>query len=65
MTARGFKGMQAYDEKIQTYSGTASRWAKRLVNQHAVQYECELFSMDISAAFLKGITYEKISQLTG
>ena len=48
-----------------TYSGTASRWAQRMVNQHAAQCEHEIFSMDISAAFLKGMTYAKISQLTG
>ena len=62
LTARGFKGMQAYSEKVTTYSGTASKWAQRLVNQHAAQFKHELFSMDISAAFLKGMIYQKIAE---
>ena len=57
--------MQAYDNGATTYSGTASKWAPRLINQHAAQFDYELSSMDISAAFLKGMTYEKIAQPTG
>ena len=57
--------MQAFAENVTTYSGTASTWAHRLVKQHAAQFQHELFSMDISAAFLKGMTYQKISEMTG
>ena len=64
-TTRGFKNLQAFKEDVTTYSGTASKWAQRLINQHAAQFEHEIFSMDISAAFLKGMTYDRISQLTG
>ena len=65
LTARGFKDIQAFSEGVTTYSGTASKWAQRMINQHAAQFEYEIFSMDISAAFLKGMTYEKIAKLTG
>ena len=65
LTARGFKDLQAFKDDVTTYSGTASRWAQRMINQHAAQCEYELFSMDISVAFLKGMTYAKISQVTG
>ena len=65
LTARGFKDLQAFRDDVTTYSGTASKWAQRMVNQHAAQFEYEIFSMDISAAFLKGMTYEKISKITG
>ena len=57
--------MQAFAENVTTYSGTASTWAQRLVNQHAAQFQHELLSMDSSAAFLKGMTYQKISEMTG
>ena len=65
LTARGFKDLQAFSDNVTTYSGTATKWAQRMVNQHAAQFQHELFSMDISAAFLKGMTYDKIAQITG
>ena len=65
LTARGFKDIQAFSENVTTYSGTAAKWSQRLINAHAAQFEHQLFSMDISAAFLKGMTYEKIAEITG
>ena len=65
LTARGFKDAQAFEENIKTYSGTASKWSQRAVNAHAAQMQYTLFSMDISAAFLKGMTYKKIAEVTG
>ena len=59
LTARGFKDMQAFAEHIKTYSGTATKWAQRAINGHAAQMEYTLFSMDISAAFLKGRPFKK------
>ena len=52
LTARGFKDIQAFNDNVTTYSGTASKWSQRMINQHAAQFEHQLFSMDISAAFL-------------
>ena len=65
LTARGFKDIQAFAENIKTYSGTAANWAQRAINSHAVQRGYVLFSMDISAAFLKGMTFAEIAELTG
>ena len=36
-----------------------------MINQHAARFEHEQFAMDISAAFLKGMTCDKIAELTG
>ena len=65
LTARGFKDMQAFTENIKTYSGTATKWAQRAINSHAAQMDYTLFSMDISAAFLKGMTFKETADLTG
>ena len=65
LTARGFKDMQAYTDQVKTYSGTATKWAQRAINAHAAQTGYTLFSMDISAAFLKGLTFEEIAKETG
>ena len=52
-------------EEHQTYSGTASKWGQREINIMAANTGYKLFSMDISAAFLKGVTFEEIAALTG
>ena len=65
LTARGFKDYQAYEENIATFAGTASKMAQRMVCAFAAQQDYVLFSMDISAAFLKGLTFTEISKITG
>lgn len=65
LTARGFKDIQAYAENIATFSGTSSKSAQRAINGFVAQHEYVLFSMDISAAFLKGLTFQEIAELTG
>ena len=65
LTARGFKDWQAFSDETATFSGTASKSGQRLVNCYAANRGYTLFSMDISAAFLKGLTYEEISKMTG
>eukprot|EP00975_Prorocentrum_lima_P043677 9163458-Prorocentrum_lima.AAC.1 len=57
--------MQAYTENIKTYSGAAAKWAQHAVNAYAAQKNYTLFSMDISAAFLKGMTFQEIASETG
>eukprot|EP00975_Prorocentrum_lima_P044537 9333225-Prorocentrum_lima.AAC.1 len=57
--------MQAYTENIKTYSGTATKWAQRAVNACAAQMNHTLLSMDISAAFLKGMTFREIASEAG
>jgi len=65
LTTRGLKDLQGYQENIETFSGTATKSAQRIVNGTAAQHGCVLFSMDISAAFLKGLTFKEIAELTG
>ena len=65
LTARGFKDMQAFAEHIKTYSEAATKWAQRAINGHAAQMGHTLFSIGISAAFLKGMAFKEIAQLTG
>ena len=57
--------MQAFRDTVATHSGTASKWGHIFVNQHAAQAGNKLFSMDISAAFLKGMTFQQIAEITG
>ena len=65
LTARGFKDLQAYQNEIATFSGTSTKAAQRMVNAHAAQNKYVLYSMDISASFLKGMTFTEIAKLTG
>jgi len=65
LTARGFRDLQAFQENIETFSGTATKSAQRMVCNVTSQHEFTLFSMDISAAFLKGLTFKEIAELTG
>ena len=51
ITMRGFKDMQ---ESMETFAGTASRWAQRVVCSVCVQHsDFKLWSFDVSAAFCK------------
>jgi len=63
ITMRGFKDRC---EWMETFAGTASRWAQRVVNSCTVQEEdFVLFSFDVGSAFAKGMTFEELSRLTG
>ena len=64
LTARGFKGVQAFSDDHQTYSGTASKWGQREINIMAANTGYRLFPMDISAAFLTRMTFKGIAALT-
>eukprot|EP00975_Prorocentrum_lima_P036810 7745769-Prorocentrum_lima.AAC.1 len=55
--------MQAYADNIKTFSGTATKWAQRAVNAYAAQTSYTL--MDISAAFLKSMTFKEVAKETG
>jgi hypothetical protein len=63
LTARGFQDLSA--ETIETFAGTASRWGQRLISSVAIQHGWELFTWDVSTAFLQGVTFEELSSLTG
>eukprot|EP00975_Prorocentrum_lima_P069314 12925670-Prorocentrum_lima.AAC.1 len=51
--------MQAYAENINTFGGTATKWAQRAVSAYAAQTSYTLFSMDMSAAFLEGHDFQR------
>eukprot|EP00975_Prorocentrum_lima_P063497 12891891-Prorocentrum_lima.AAC.1 len=57
--------MQDCTEHIKTFSGTATKWAQRAVNDNAAQTNYTLFSMDICEAFPKGMTLKEIAKETG
>ena len=63
LTVRGFKDVQ--QEGMSTYAGTASRWAQKFLLSIAAQHSWRLKSADVGAAFLKGITFQELHELTG
>ena len=63
LTARGFKDLQAYQENVSTFSGTATKAGQRAVCGFSAQHSYTLFSLDISAAFLKGLTFKEVQDV--
>jgi hypothetical protein len=63
-TLRGFKDRQ---QEYETFAGTASRWAQRLVASVTARAGTKYrqWSFDISQAFAKGMTFEELSKYTG
>eukprot|EP00975_Prorocentrum_lima_P065577 12904224-Prorocentrum_lima.AAC.1 len=57
--------MQAYTENIKNYIGNATNEAQPAVNAYAAQNNYTLFSMDISAVCLKGMTFKGVARETG
>ena len=62
LTVRGFLDK---DHDLETYAGTASRWGQRLVVAICVQQGWPIATADVGAAFLRGLTFEELSKLTG
>ena len=63
LTVRGFKDRdKGY---VETHAGTSSKTSQTLIVSEAVKRRWKLCTTDISAAFLQGVTYEELSQLTG
>ena len=60
---RGFKDGQI--EMLDTFAGTASRYGQRAVNIVAATKKWLLWSLDVSQAFLKGLTFEQVSRMMG
>ena len=48
---------------LSTFAGTTSRWGQRVVNSVAAQKGWELFTADVSLAFLRGMTFEEAAKL--
>ena len=62
MTLRGFKDREA--EGLETYAGTSSRPAQRIIVSEAVVRRWPLTTIDIRKAFLKGLTYKELAETT-
>ena len=60
---RGFKDAQI--EQLDTFAGTASRYGQRAVNIVAATKQWLLWSLDVSQAFLKGLTFEEVAKMLG
>eukprot|EP00438_Fugacium_kawagutii_P025194 Skav218080 [mRNA] locus=scaffold3382:13254:23272:- [translate_table: standard] len=64
MALRGFKEWCA--DSLDTYAATGSKVSQRLLLSEAACHPTWSFlSLDINKAFLQGLTYEELSQLTG
>ena len=62
LTVRGFKDMC---QDLETYAGTATRWAQRLIVALAVLLDLPMFTIDVTGAFAKGLNWEQLAELTG
>ena len=62
LTLRGFKDRQT---DVATFSATATRQGSRGVNCFAASEKLDLWSLDVSGAFLKGLTFAEIKEITG
>ena len=60
---RGFKDVERGD--IDRYAGTSTRCSQKLIVSEAVRNHWPICTADISKAFLQGLTYEQLAQMTG
>ena len=63
LVAHGFKDHDS--QSLQVYASTTTRWGQRLICSIAASRRWELISADISTAFLQGVTFKELSELTG
>ena len=63
LTVRGFKDNQKDD--VARYAGTRTRGGQKALVSEGVRNGWPICTLDISVAFLKGVTYEELSQMTG
>ncbi len=63
LTVRGFKDNQKND--VARYAGTSSRAGQKILVSEAVRRHWPICTADISKAFLQGMTYKEMAELTG
>ena len=63
LTVRGFKDRDK--GTLGTYAGTAQRYSQRVIVSEAVANGWDIYTSDVNKAFLQGVTYEELAQLTG
>jgi hypothetical protein len=60
---RGFEDRDA--ATLATFAGTATRWGQRVVVSVSAQNKWTLSTADVGCAFLRGLTFERLAELTG
>ena len=63
LVIHGFKDCEA--ESLNTYAGTATRWGQRIICMVAATKAWPILTADVSTAFLRGLTFDELSRLTG
>ena len=63
LTVRGF--LDKDGDWLETFASTASRWGQKLIVAIAVQNNWRILTADVGAAFLRGLTFEELSKITG
>ena len=64
LALRGFKDLQAAE--VEAYAATASRLSQRILcSEVACRPHWKLVSLDVNKAFLQGMSYKEIQDLTG
>ena len=63
LTVRGFKDLEKH--LVDRYAGTAQRYSQRVLVSEAVMRGWDIGTTDISKAFLQGVTYQELSEMTG
>ena len=63
LTIRGFKDRDAQD--LIRYAGTSQRYSQRMIVSEAANRGWNIVTTDISKAFLQGVTYKELAELTG
>ena len=63
LTIRGFKDREKAD--VDRYAGTSSRLSHKVLVSEAAAHGWDITTTDISKAFLEGVTYKELAELTG
>jgi len=63
LTIRGFKDVDK--GSVATYAGTSQRYSQRVLVSEAVLRGWPIATSDVSKAFLQGVTYQELAELTG
>merc|ERR1712012_830905 len=63
LTIRGFKDRDK--DSVDRYAGTSSKLSQKVLVSEAVIRQWHLCTTDVSKAFLQGVTYRELAELTG
>jgi hypothetical protein len=63
LTIRGFKDQDAHD--LIRYAGTSQRYSQRMLVSEAANRRWNIVSTNISKAFLQGVAYKELAEITG